>query len=56
VAPLQNGTRARTTQRKLNAISDALVNLMDDWAERRICAGRWELTAAVGVEQRESTK
>jgi low affinity Fe/Cu permease len=60
VALLQNTeTRAENaTQRKLNAISDALVNLMDELAADNpdLRRSREELTAAVGVEHRESTK
>jgi low affinity Fe/Cu permease len=60
VALLQNTeTRAENaTQRKLNAISDALVNLMDELGADNpdLRRSREELTAAVGVEHRESTK
>ena len=60
VALLQNTeTRAENaTQRKLNAISDALVNLMDELGADHpdLRRSREELTAAVGVEHRESTK
>jgi low affinity Fe/Cu permease len=60
VALLQNTeTRAEnTTQRKLDAIADALADLMDELgAEHPVLrSSRDELTAAVGVEHRESTK
>jgi low affinity Fe/Cu permease len=60
VALLQNTeTRAENaTQRKLNAIADALADLMDKLGEDNpeLRGSRDELTAAVGVEHRESTK
>ena len=60
VALLQNTeTRAENaTQRKLNAIADALVDLMDELGADNpdLRWSREELTAAVGVEHRESTK
>ena len=60
VALLQNTeTRAENaTQRKLNAIADALADLMDELGADNpdLRRSREELTAAVGVEHRESTK
>ena len=60
VALLQNTeTRAENaTQRKLNALAEALAELMDklDAENPDLRRSRDELTAAVGVEQRESTK
>jgi low affinity Fe/Cu permease len=60
VALLQNTeTRAENaTQRKLNAITDALADLMDRLGEDNpdLRRSRDELAAAVGVEHRESTK
>ncbi len=60
VALLQNTeTRAENaTQRKLNALADALADLMDSLGAENpdLRRSRDELTAAVGVEQRESTK
>ena len=60
VALLQNTeTRAENaSQRKLNAIADALVDLMNELGEDKpnLRRARDELTAAVGVEHRESTK
>jgi low affinity Fe/Cu permease len=60
VALLQNTeTRAENaTQRKLNAIAEALADLMDTLGadNPELHRTRDELTAAVGVEQRESTK
>ncbi len=57
---LQNTeTRAENaTQRKLNAIADALADLMDELGAEHpdLRSSRDELTAAVGVEHRESTK
>ena len=46
------------TQRKLNALAEALAELMDslDVENPDLRRSRDELTAAVGVEQRESTK
>ena len=46
------------TQRKLNAIADALVELIDELGANHpdLRHSRDELTAAVGVEHRESTK
>jgi low affinity Fe/Cu permease len=59
VALLQNTeTRAENaTQRKLNAIADALADLMDELDENNpdLRRSREELTSAVGVEHREST-
>ena len=60
VALLQN-TETRTenaTQRKLNAIAVALADLMEDLGAENpdLRRSRDELTAAVGVEHRESTK
>ena len=59
VALLQNTeTRAENaTQRKLNAIADALADLMEELGEDHpdLRRSRDELTAAVGVEHREST-
>jgi low affinity Fe/Cu permease len=60
VALLQNTeTRAENaTQRKLNAIAVALADLMEDLGAENpdLRRSRDELTAAVGVEHRESTK
>ncbi len=60
VALLQNTeTRAENaTQRKLNALAEALADLMDTLGADNpdLHRTRDELTAAVGVEQRESTK
>ena len=60
VALLQNTeTRAENaTQRKLNAIADALADLMDHLGsdDPDLSRSREELAAAVGVEHRESTK
>ncbi len=60
VALLQNTeTRAENaTQRKLNAIADALADLMDELGADHpdLRNARDELSSAVGVEQRESTK
>jgi hypothetical protein len=60
VALLQNTeTRAENaSRRKLNAIADALVGLMDELGgdNPNLRRSRDELTAAVGVEHRESTK
>lgn len=60
VALLQNTeTRAENaTQRKLNAIAVALADLMEDLGADNpdLRRSRDELTAAVGVEHRESTK
>ena len=60
VALLQNTeTRAENaTQRKLNAIADALADLMDELGEdnSELRRARKELASAVGVEHRESTK
>jgi low affinity Fe/Cu permease len=59
VALLQNTeTRAENaTQRKLNAIADALADLMDELGAEHpdLRRSRDELTSAVGVEHREST-
>ena len=58
VALLQNTeTRAENaTQRKLNAIADALADLMDELgSDTTLRQARDELTSAVGVEHREST-
>ena len=60
VALLQNTeTRAENaTQRKLNAIADALADLMDELGADNpdLRRSRDELTSAVGVEHREGTK
>jgi low affinity Fe/Cu permease len=60
VALLQNTeTRAENaTQRKLNAVADALSDLMDHLGADNpdLHRSREELIAAVGVEHRESTK
>ena len=60
VALLQNTeTRAENaTQRKLNAIADALADLMEQLGADNpdLHRSREELAAAVGVEHRESTK
>ena len=60
VALLQNTeTRAENaTQRKLNAIAEALADIMDNLGDTNpeLRRSRDELTAAVGVEHRESTK
>ena len=60
VALLQNTeTRAENaTQRKLNAIADALADLMAELGKDNpdLQHARDELASAVGVEQRESTK
>jgi len=60
VALLQNTeTRAENaTQRKLNAIADALADLMAELGKNNpdLQHARDELASAVGVEQRESTK
>jgi low affinity Fe/Cu permease len=60
VALLQNTeTRAENaTQRKLNAVADALSDLMDHLGADNpdLHRSREELAAAVGVEHRESTK
>jgi low affinity Fe/Cu permease len=60
VALLQNTeTRAENaTQRKLNAIAVALADMMDELGEEHpdLRRSRDELTAAVGVEHRETTK
>lgn len=60
VALLQNTeTRAENAaQRKLNAIADALADLMDELGEDNpeLRRARKELASAVGVEHRESTK
>lgn len=60
VALLQNTeTRAENaTQRKLNAIADALADLMDQLGKDNpdLHHARDELTSAVGVEHRESTE
>ena len=60
VALLQNTeTRAENaTQRKLNAIADALADLMDELGADNpdLRRARDELTSAVGVEHRESTE
>ena len=60
VALLQNTeTRAENaTQRKLNAIADALADLMDQLGADNpdLRHARDELTSAVGVEHRESTE
>lgn len=60
VALLQNTeTRAENaTQRKLNAIADALADLMDQLGVDNpdLHRARDELTSAVGVEHRESTE
>ena len=60
VALLQNTeTRAENaTQRKLNAIADALAELMGEMGADNpdLLQAREELTSAVGVEHRESTK
>ena len=60
VALLQNTeTRAENaTQRKLNAIADALADLMNEVGadNPNLRRARDELNSAVGVEQRESTK
>ena len=60
VALLQNTeTRAENaTQRKLNAIADALSDLMEHLGADNpdLHRSREELTTAVGVEHRESTK
>ena len=60
VALLQNTeTRAENaTQRKLNAIADALADLMDQLGKDNpdLAHARDELTSAVGVEHRESTE
>lgn len=60
MALLQNTeTRAENaTQRKLNAIADALADLIDKLGEGHpdLRHARDELASAVGVERRESTK
>jgi len=60
VALLQNTeTRAENaSQRKLNAIADALVDLIDELGgdNPNLRRSREELTAAVGIEDKESTK
>ena len=52
------GRAENATQRKLNALAEALAELMDklDAENPDLRRSRDELTAAVGVEQRESTK
>jgi hypothetical protein len=60
VALLQNTETLaeNASQRKLNAIADALVGLMDELGgdNPNLRRSRDELTAAIGVEHRESTK
>ena len=59
--PLLQNTETRAenaSRRKLNAIADALVGLMDELGgdNPNLRRSRDELTAAVGIEHRESTK